>query len=90
MEFNQGPSGMSPSKYCSVKFLTELALDNYISPRGKEYCPEEVEILLNEKIEAYNEQFLLDQYAEFMEEEERQDTYLGVYIVIKSINSGSL
>jgi hypothetical protein len=43
----------SPSKFLSIKFLQELKAERYLSPQGKEYCAEEVDDLLNEKLCAY-------------------------------------
>jgi hypothetical protein len=39
----------SPSKHLSRDFLRELAENNYISPRGIEYCAEEVDQMRHEK-----------------------------------------
>lgn len=39
----------SPSKYSSRDFLRELIENNYISPRGTEYCAEEVNEMFYQK-----------------------------------------
>ena len=40
----------SPSKYTSLKRLKQIQKDNYIGEGGQEYCPFEVETLINEKL----------------------------------------
>lgn len=40
----------SPSKFLSIKFLQALKEERYLSPTGKEYCAEEVDDLLNQKL----------------------------------------
>ena len=40
----------TPSKYLSIRFLQELQRERYLSPNGKEYCAEEVDDLLIQKL----------------------------------------
>lgn len=39
----------SPSKFSSLQWLLQLRRDNYVGLQGFEYCPFEVEALINEK-----------------------------------------
>jgi len=52
----------SPSKFLSIDFLRKLKKENYLSEGGKEYCSDEVDQLLTEKLCAQ----AIQQEQEFM------------------------
>ena len=75
----------TPSKYLGLDFLTQAKNNYYRSPNGKEYCPEETDLLINEKIETTSDQFDMDAMAEWLEMEASGEVFLGVMMQFRSL-----
>lgn len=56
----------SPSNRLSVDFLTYLQANHYLSPSGAEYCGEEVDRLLVEKLETIAERSHVSDVADWV------------------------
>ncbi len=71
----------SPSKFLGRRFLRELRRSHYVSPRGLEYEPCEVDYLLMEKEERLAQVEAERRHLERFREGEKEDAGLQVWYV---------